>query len=112
MNSSEVFISETEIVEERKIENGQYGYRIFKRLFDIITALIACVFLLPVIIIIKIAMLLQKDTKSIFFKQERIGLNGKVFYIYKFRSMVHNAEEILSETLKMNKVAMIQELLK
>jgi len=44
------------------------------------------------------------DFTSIFYTQERIGKNGKSFKLYKFRSMVHNADEILEEMLKDPKI--------
>ena len=75
-------------------------YFIIKRLFDIICSLIGCVFLLPIALIVKISYLLSGDTKTIFYKQKRIGKNGKFIYIYKFRSMVVNADEVLKELLK------------
>ena len=78
----------------------KYLYFGVKRLFDILIALIGCLFLLPVIIIVKISYLLHKDFDSIFFRQKRIGKNGKEFNLYKFRSMVPNADEVLNELLK------------
>ena len=78
----------------------KYIYFGVKRLFDILVALIGCLFLLPVIIIVKISYLLHKDFDSIFFRQKRIGKNGKEFNLYKFRSMVPNADEVLKELLK------------
>ena len=78
----------------------KYLYFGVKRLFDILVALIGCLFLLPVILIVKISYLLHKDFDSIFFRQKRIGKNGKEFNLYKFRSMVPNADEVLKELLK------------
>lgn len=78
----------------------KYLYFGVKRLFDILIALIGCLFLLPIILIVKISYLLHKDFDSIFFRQKRIGKNGKEFKLYKFRSMVPNADEILNELLK------------
>ena len=78
----------------------KYLYFGVKRLFDILIALIWCLFLLPVILIVKISYLLHKDFDSIFFRQKRIGKNGKEFNLYKFRSMVPNADEVLKELLK------------
>lgn len=75
-------------------------YFIIKRLFDIICSLIGCILLLPIALIVKISYLLSGDTKTIFYKQKRIGKNGKFIYIYKFRSMVVNADEVLKELLK------------
>ena len=51
-------------------------------------------------IIIKIVYVLSGDFKSIIYIQKRIGKDGKPINMYKFRSMVHNAEEILEEVLK------------
>ena len=75
-------------------------YIYIKRILDIIIALFGLVFIMPICILVKISFLLMGDTKSIFFKHIRIGRNGKPFMMYKFRSMVHNAEELLEELLK------------
>lgn len=95
------------IVEEKSSvyikEEKKYVYMFIKRCFDIVVALIACIFLLPLTVIVKIATLLTGDTKSIFFRQERIGKDGKPIYIYKFRSMIPNAPEVLKELLKEKK---------
>ena len=61
--------------------------------------LFGAICLLPLMMIVKIFALLTGDTKSIFYAQKRIGLNGKEFSIYKFRSMVPNAEEELERIL-------------
>ena len=78
-------------------------YFAVKRLFDIVCSLIGCILLLPIAVVVKISYLLSKDTKTIFYKQKRIGKNGKTIYIYKFRSMVYNADVILKELLKQKK---------
>lgn len=83
----------------------KYLYFGVKRLFDILIALIGCLFLLPIILIVKISYLLHKDFDSIFFRQKRIGKNGKEFNLYKFRSMVPNADEVLKELLKNDEIA-------
>ena len=83
----------------------KYLYFGVKRLFDILIALIGCLFLLPIILIVKISYLLHKDFDSIFFRQKRIGKNGKEFNLYKFRSMVPNADEVLKELLKNDEAA-------
>lgn len=85
-----------------KEERTHYIYEGVKRGFDIILALLACILLIPIILGIKIATLLSKDTNSIFFTQERIGKDGKKFKFYKFRSMVPNADEILYRLLESN----------
>ena len=50
--------------------------------------------------IIKIAYLMTGDDYPVIFKQKRIGLDGKEFDLYKFRTMVPNADEVLKELLK------------
>lgn len=101
MNQAEnVVVAIKRTVEKEKVN---YLYEGIKRIFDIIVALIACLFLIPMIIGIKIASLLSNDKQSIFFTQERIGKNGKTFKLYKFRSMVPNADQVLFELLENNK---------
>ena len=75
-------------------------YKITKRAFDITCSLLSLLGLVPVTILVKICYLLSGDTESVFYKQKRIGKDGKFIYIYKFRSMVNNADEVLKELLK------------
>lgn len=82
----------------------QVAYLLFKRLFDIVFSLIAILFFPLLWLIIKVAYLLCGDTSPILIKQNRIGLNGNVFCMYKFRSMVFDAPEQLKELLKNEKV--------
>lgn len=66
---------------------------IIKRILDFVLSLVALVILSPLFLII--AILIKIDSNGpVFFKQERLGKNGKVFLIYKFRTMVDNAENI------------------
>ena len=63
-----------------------------KRCFDIVCSLIGLIFLSPIFLIIAIG--IKIDSKGpVFFKQERRTINGKIFKIYKFRSMCINAEK-------------------
>lgn len=65
----------------------------FKRFLDIIISLFALIILSPIILII--AILIKVTSKGkVFFLQERLGKDGKVFKIIKFRTMVENAEKI------------------
>ncbi len=77
-------------------------YLFIKRLFDIICGLIGIILLIPLTIIIKIAYLCHGDFHSIFYSQNRIGKNGKEFKIYKFRSMVVDADKKLKDLLESN----------
>ncbi len=70
----------------REYSNQSFFYKFVKRFFDIILALIGFIISLPIFIIISI--LIIKDSKGpIIFNQRRIGLNGKPFKLFKFRSM-------------------------
>ncbi len=65
-----------------------------KRFFDILFSLCVIVCSLPFTIVIA-SIIYLTDRGSVFFKQERVGLNGRRFDCYKFRSMVTNAEDLL-----------------
>lgn len=80
-------------------------YSFFKRVFDIIIGILGIIILLPVSIIVKIINLINKDLAPVFYSHTRIGKNGKEFKLYKFRSMVPNADEVLKEMLKDKKIA-------
>ena len=67
-------------------------YRHFvKRVIDIIVSLLVIIILSPLFLIVSISIKVS-SSGPIIFKQRRLGLSGKEFYIYKFRSMVQNAE--------------------
>lgn len=67
--------------------------RISKRLLDILGSLFGIILTSPILLISAIA--IKLDSKGpVFFKQERLGQNGKVFNIIKFRTMVDNAEKM------------------
>ena len=57
-------------------------YLSLKRVFDILMSIIGLLLLIPIAIFIKIAYMLNGDFHSIFFVQERIGKNGKLFKFY------------------------------
>lgn len=88
----------------QKVSLRELGYRFIKRTFDIVCGLIGLICLIPLTILVKIISVCSGDHKSIFYTQKRIGKNGREFKLYKFRSMVPNADEILEQTLKMDKV--------
>lgn len=67
-------------------------YKLIKRTFDILASFIGL--LIAAIPMLIVAVLIKIDSQGpVLFKQKRIGLGGKEFYIYKFRSMVVNAEK-------------------
>ena len=66
-------------------------YRYIKRMLDVVIAALTMIFLSPLMAFTAVAVKLESDGPAIF-KQDRLGLNGKVFKIYKFRSMCQGAE--------------------
>ena len=77
------------------------GFTLFiKRIIDIIGAIVGIAILIPLTVIVWIGNRICKDKGPIFYSQERIGKNGKIFKMYKFRSMVVGAEQILEELLE------------
>ncbi len=77
-----------------------FCYRVVKRVFDIVFALIGCIGVILLIPFVKISYLLTGDKAPIFLKNHmRIGKDGKPFRFYKFRTMVPDAERILHEEL-------------
>lgn len=71
-------------------------YKFVKRFFDIVLASIGMIVLSPIFLIISLAIKLESKG-PIFFKHTRIGKDGKIIKIYKFRSMVNNAEDMIKE---------------
>lgn len=80
-------------------------YEVWKRTIDIIGAIIGIIILLPMTILIWIANIIAKDNGPVFFKQERIGKDGDFFKFYKYRSMVIDADDKLSNYLVENEEA-------
>ena len=90
-------INKTNLVLEttkRRTESKKEIYKIVKRGMDIFIASISLVLLLPLFLIITIAIKLDSKGKVIF-KHKRIGKEGKEIYIYKFRTMVENAQDLI-----------------
>ena len=71
-------------------------YDFFKRIFDIVCSLVALIILSPVFLIM--AILVKTASEGpVFFAHKRVGKNGKEIKIYKFRSTVTNAEELIKQ---------------
>jgi len=89
-----------------KIElNESIVYKYSKRTIDICGAILGLIFLSFLFLIIALAIKIEDPNGPIFFSQTRIGRNGRRFKMYKFRSMVSNAEEILKDLLELNEVS-------
>ena len=80
----------------------KYIEKIIKRAIDIIGGLIGTLLLIPLTIGIFLANKISNDRGPIFYTQERIGKDGKIFKMYKYRSMVVGADEKLEKYLEQN----------
>ena len=87
------------------IINNPFGYLLLKRCFDVVSSFIGLLMLSPLFAVIALLIKLEDPRGSVFFKQTRIGKNGQAFSIYKFRSMVSNAEQLLDHLLDQNEVS-------
>ena len=107
----ETMLSENSTDNVEKIDykvntNKNIVYLGIKRIIDIIGSLFGMIILVPVTIVIAIIRLIVKEERgSIFYSQKRIGKNGKYFKLYKYRSMIKDADEVLKKYLEENEEA-------
>ncbi|WP_455537655.1 sugar transferase [Terrisporobacter sp.] len=91
--------------EDEKIKPKEGVVYLFcKRAMDIIGSLAGIILLSPLLLIVAIAIKIEDPKGSIFFAQKRCGKDNKLFPMYKFRSMVSNAEELLEELMEHNEM--------
>ena len=84
--------------------NDKKGYLFFKRVIDILGSIVGLILFLPISLLISIAIKIEDPKGKILFCQERVGINNKTFKMYKFRSMVSNAEELLKDISELNEM--------
>lgn len=85
--------------------NNCRSYLLAKRCMDIVGAVLGLIILFPVFLIVALLIKYEDPKGSVFFKQVRVGKNGKEFHMYKFRSMVTDAEKKLKKLLQYNEVS-------
>ena len=103
VNNETALVQPQQYVQEKT--DSLFIERILKRLIDICGGIVGTIVLIPLTIGIAIANLICKDTGPIFYSQYRIGKNGKLFKMYKYRSMVIGADEKLKKYLEENENA-------
>lgn len=93
---------------KKEIKALKYINLFFKRLIDIMGAIVGIMILIPLTIVIFVVNKITGDGGPIFYTQERIGKDGKTFKMLKYRSMVVGADEKLEEYLKNNEEARLE----
>lgn len=102
IGESNVLVNRNEIINIEDREKNKVALKftinnIMKKLIDLIGGIIGVMLLIPITIFVAICNVISRENGPIFFKQQRIGKNGKVFTMYKYRTMVVGAEEILQK---------------
>lgn len=82
-------------------EAGLGSLFVIKRIMDILGAGVGLILLSPLLIAVALAIIIE-DGRPFLFRQQRVGLNGRVFPFYKFRSMYRNAEAIRQTLMEQN----------
>ncbi|MFB6363159.1 sugar transferase [Paenibacillus elgii] len=88
-----------------KVNEEKSSYLFAKRCMDILGAAVGLILIAPVFGVIAILIKMEDPKGPVFFKQRRVGKHETVFEMYKFRSMVSNAEELLDGLLSQNEVS-------
>jgi len=89
------------LIEIKKTPLEGWG-KVIKRTLDLVVSLLGLVLLLPLFLVV--ALLIKIDSKGpVFFKHKRIGARGNPFYLYKFRSMIENADQLYPQLVRKQK---------
>ena len=83
----------------------QKQYLLTKRMLDLFCSGIGLIFFLPLFLVTALLIKLEDSKDPIFFKQMRVGKDGKLFKMYKFRSMKSDAEQLLPSIVHLNEVS-------
>lgn len=95
---------ETVIIDQMRIQR-RYGYRFVKRGFDIFASLMGLILLSPLFLIVAIAIKVDDPRGKVFYSQIRLGRGERPFKMFKFRSMVSNADKLMVQLTEENEVS-------
>lgn len=96
-------VENKKVLVDEQAQNQRYVYRFFKRMLDIVASVIGLIVLSPVFLIVSLA-IKAEDRGPIFYSQVRLGKGQRPFKMYKFRSMIVDADKKLEKLLKQNEV--------
>ncbi|MGA3419745.1 sugar transferase [Lactiplantibacillus plantarum] len=92
------------IIDQMRIQR-RYGYRFVKRGFDILASLMGLILLSPLFLIVAIAIKVDDPRGKVFYSQIRLGRGERPFKMFKFRSMVSNADKLMVQLTEENEVS-------
>ena len=84
-------------IDREKTLRSHRRYWVLRRAQDIVFSLLALILLAPLALLISLAIVLDSPGDGAIFRQRRVGRDGKLFWLYKFRTMCPDAEELLSQ---------------
>ena len=91
-------------IDREKTLRSHRRYWVLRRAQDIVFSLLALILLAPLALVISLAIVLDSPGDGAIFRQRRVGRDGKLFWLYKFRTMCPDAEKRLNELLKLNQM--------
>ena len=91
-------------IDREKTLRSHRCYWVLRRAQDIVFSLLALILLAPLALLISLAIVLDSPGDGAIFRQRRVGRDGKLFWLYKFRTMCPDAEKRLNELLKLNQM--------
>ena len=91
-------------IDREEMLRSHRRYWVLRRTQDIVFSLLALILLAPLALVISLAIVLDSPGDGAIFQQRRVGRDGKLFWLYKFRTMCPDAEERLNELLKLNQM--------
>ena len=91
-------------IDREKTLRSHRCYWVLRRAQDIVFSLLALILLAPLALLISLAIVLDSPGDGVIFRQRRVGRDGKLFWLYKFRTMCPDAEEQLNELLSQNQM--------
>lgn len=89
---------------QKSTVTAQVGYRVAKRICDLVMSACGLLVISPIMLIVAIAIKVEDPAGPVFFSQMRVGTDGRLFRMYKFRSMATNAEARLEALIAKNEV--------
>ena len=91
-------------IDREKTLRSHRRYWVLRRAQDIVFSLLALILLAPLALLISLAIVLDSPGDGAIFRQRRVGRDGKLFWLYKFRTMCPDAEKRMNELLKLNQM--------